>query len=178
MANGRGTTPEEVQRWTAKRRAALVISLLKGETTAAEAARRHGLKVAEIEEWRDRFLLAAENGLRARPKEDEALREEMVNRLQAQGRRADHGPGYSARGGQAAPYDAGDVRRVMTTWPGLSMRKVCQVLKFPRARLRARAVIAKAPPRCDELLAERIQHLIATTSDVWLSAVVGVAALW
>ena len=49
--------PEEVQRWTAKRRAALVISLLKGETTAAEAARRHGLKIAEVEEWRDRFLL-------------------------------------------------------------------------------------------------------------------------
>src|ERR1700735_3293721 len=73
--------PEEVQRWTAKRRAALVISLLKGETTAAEAARRHGLKVAEVEEWRDRFLLAAENGLRARPKDDEALREEMVSRL-------------------------------------------------------------------------------------------------
>jgi hypothetical protein len=33
--------PEEVQRWTVKRRAALVISLLKGETMAAEAARRH-----------------------------------------------------------------------------------------------------------------------------------------
>jgi transposase-like protein len=72
---------EEVQRWTAKRRAALVISLLKGETTAAEAARRHGLKVAEVEEWRDRFLLGAENALRARPREDEALREEEVNRL-------------------------------------------------------------------------------------------------
>ena len=71
---------EEVQRWTAKRRAALVISLLKGETTAAEAARRHGLKVAEVEEWRDRFLLGAENALRARPKEDEALREEELNR--------------------------------------------------------------------------------------------------
>ena len=73
--------PEEVQRWTAKRRAALVISLLKGETTAAEAARRHGLKVAEVEEWRDRFLLGAENALRARQKEDEALREEEINRL-------------------------------------------------------------------------------------------------
>jgi hypothetical protein len=58
--------PDEVQRWTAKRRAALVISLLKGETTAAEAARRHGLRVAEVEEWRDRFLLGAENALRAR----------------------------------------------------------------------------------------------------------------
>jgi transposase-like protein len=73
--------PEEVQRWTAKRRAALVVSLLKGETTAAEAARRHGLKVAEVEGWRDRSLLGAENALRARQKEDEALREEEINRL-------------------------------------------------------------------------------------------------
>jgi transposase-like protein len=72
---------EEVQRWTAKRRAALVLSLLKGETTAADAARRHGLKVAEVEEWRERFLLGAENALRARPKEEAALREEEVNRL-------------------------------------------------------------------------------------------------
>ena len=72
---------EEVQRWTAKRRAALVMSLLKGETTPAEAARRHGLKVAEVEEWRDRFLLGAENALRAWPREDEALREEEINRL-------------------------------------------------------------------------------------------------
>jgi hypothetical protein len=72
--------PEEVQRWTATRRAALIIGLLKGETTAVEAA-PHGLKVAEVEEWRDRFLLGAENALRARQKEDEALREEEINRL-------------------------------------------------------------------------------------------------
>ena len=52
---------EEVQRWTAKRRAALVISVL--EATAAGAARRHGLKVAEVEEWRERFLRGAENAL-------------------------------------------------------------------------------------------------------------------
>ena len=37
------------------------MSLLKGETTSAEAARRHGPKVAEVEEWRERFLLGAEN---------------------------------------------------------------------------------------------------------------------
>jgi len=64
---------DEVQRWTAKRRAALVISLLKAETTAVEAARQHGLKVGEVEEWRDRFLLGAENALRARPKDEAAL---------------------------------------------------------------------------------------------------------
>jgi hypothetical protein len=72
---------EEVQRWTAKRRAALVLSLLKGETTVADEARRHGLTVAEVEELRERFLLGAENALRARPKEEDALREEEVNRL-------------------------------------------------------------------------------------------------
>jgi transposase-like protein len=72
---------EEVQRWTAKRRAALVLSLLKGETTVADTARPDGLTVAEVEEWRERFLLGAENALLGRPKEEDALREEEVNRL-------------------------------------------------------------------------------------------------
>jgi putative transposase len=50
----------------------------------------------------------------------------------------------------------------MLTLPGVSMRRACRVLKFSRARLRARAVIAAAPPRLDEVLAERIQRLIET----------------
>ena len=36
--------------------------------------------MAEVEEWRERFLLGAENALRARPKEDEALCEEELKR--------------------------------------------------------------------------------------------------
>ena len=43
--------------------------------------RRHGPKVAEVEERRERFLLGAENALQARPKEETALPEEEVNRL-------------------------------------------------------------------------------------------------
>ena len=72
---------ETVQRWTAKRRVALVVQILKGETSVAEAARKHGLTVAEVEGWRDKFLLGAENALRSRPKDEEALREEEVKRL-------------------------------------------------------------------------------------------------
>src|SRR5262245_10962435 len=64
MASERDETP---QRWTAKRRAALVLSLLTGETSAAEAAREHGLTVGQVEEWREVFLLGAENALRSRP---------------------------------------------------------------------------------------------------------------
>ena len=78
----RGELPEDIQRWTAKRRAALVLSILKGETTAVEAARKHDLTVADIESWRDTFLLAAENALRSRPKDEEALHQEQVKKLE------------------------------------------------------------------------------------------------
>lgn len=72
---------ENVQRWTAKRRAALVLSVLKGETSTQEAARAHGLIVAEIEDWKEKFLAAAENALRTRPRDDEALKEEKIRKL-------------------------------------------------------------------------------------------------
>jgi transposase-like protein len=72
---------ENVQRWTAKRRSALVMQVLKGETSAQEAARKHGLTVAEVEDWKDRFLSGAENALRSRPKDEEALRDEEIKRL-------------------------------------------------------------------------------------------------
>jgi transposase-like protein len=47
----------------------------------AEAARQHGLTVAEVEEWREKFLLGAENALRRRPKDEEALRDEQIKKL-------------------------------------------------------------------------------------------------
>jgi CHAD domain-containing protein len=69
------TTPEipgQVQSWTAKRRSAPVRSLLKGETSAAEA---------ETVDWRDKFLLGAENALRSRRRNEEALKDEKIQRL-------------------------------------------------------------------------------------------------
>ena len=47
----------------------LVVSILKGETSVAEAARTHGLTVAEVEDWREKFLLRVENALGTRPKD-------------------------------------------------------------------------------------------------------------
>jgi transposase-like protein len=59
-----------------------VLSILRGETSVQEAARKHDLTVAEVEEWKDRFLLAAENALRLRPKDEEALKEEQIKKLE------------------------------------------------------------------------------------------------
>ena len=63
-----GPTP---QRWTAKRKAAVVLEIIKGKTTAAEVARQHGLTVAEVDSWSDRFMQGAEEFLKALPKEIE-----------------------------------------------------------------------------------------------------------
>lgn len=49
-------TPDSIQRWKTKRRTALILSILKGEASVAEAAGKQGLSVAEVEDWRDRFL--------------------------------------------------------------------------------------------------------------------------
>jgi len=70
-----------IERWTATPRVAVVASLLKGETSVAEAARTHGLTVAEVGEWREKFLLGPENALRSRPRDEEALKDEQIKQL-------------------------------------------------------------------------------------------------
>lgn len=59
----------EVQRWTAKRKAAVVLDLIKGKTTAAETARQHDLTVGEVERWRDDFITQGTEGLRSHPRD-------------------------------------------------------------------------------------------------------------
>src|SRR5680860_234419 len=73
--------PEEAQRWTAKRRSALIVSIIKGVTSVQEAARKHGLTVAEVENWREKFLSAPENALRTRPRDKEAQKDEQIKKL-------------------------------------------------------------------------------------------------
>lgn len=55
------TSAESIERWTARRRVALVVIILNGETSVAA--------------WREEFLLGTENALRSRPKDDEAMHE-------------------------------------------------------------------------------------------------------
>ena len=78
MENEQDKTP---QRWTAKRRAALVVEILRGDTSAQEAARHHGLTVAEIDQWKERFLAGAENALRSRPVDEEEMKDREIKRL-------------------------------------------------------------------------------------------------
>ena len=71
-----------IQRWTSKRCVALVSSILKGETTVQEAARKHSLRAADVEDWKQRFLDGAENALRSRPRNEESQKDAQIKRLE------------------------------------------------------------------------------------------------
>ena len=44
---------EETKRWTAKRKAALVVEIIQANTTIAEASRAFDIAPSEIEDWVD-----------------------------------------------------------------------------------------------------------------------------
>jgi len=68
----------DIKGWSAKRKAQVVIDILKGKTTAAEVARRHDLTVSEVEGWIEEGLAGMENALRAHPRD---LREEYERKF-------------------------------------------------------------------------------------------------
>lgn len=65
-------SPEDIKRWTARRKAAAVMDIIKGKTTAAQLARSHDLTVAEVEQWMDDFVSQGTEALRSHPRDSEA----------------------------------------------------------------------------------------------------------
>lgn len=72
------TMDEDVKRWTARRKSALVLDVIQGKTTVSEAARQFDLSPSEIEEWVDQGKAGMENALRAKP---EDIREQYERQL-------------------------------------------------------------------------------------------------
>ncbi len=73
----------EFQRWTAKRKASVVLEVLKGQTTSVDACRKYGIKQSELEEWTALFLEGSENRLRSNPRDEHAEYEAQIKELQA-----------------------------------------------------------------------------------------------
>ena len=42
---------DEIKRWTAKRKTALVLDIIQGKTTVAEASRTFDITPSELEQW-------------------------------------------------------------------------------------------------------------------------------
>ena len=76
------TMDDSIKRWTAKRKTALVIEIIQGKTTVAEASRSFDLTPSEIEGWVDDAKRGMENSLRANPFDIHAQYDKQLKDLQ------------------------------------------------------------------------------------------------
>ena len=77
-----GAMEDEIKRWTARRKTALVLEIIQGKTTVAEASRAFDLPPSEIESWVDDGKRGMENALRAKPLEVKEQYERQLKDLQ------------------------------------------------------------------------------------------------
>jgi len=73
---------EDIKRWTAKRKSALVLDIIQGKTTVAEASRAYDLSPSEVEGWVDDAKRGMENALRANPLDLKEQYERQIKDLQ------------------------------------------------------------------------------------------------
>ncbi len=67
-----------IQRWTANRKAEVVLEILKGQKTLVDAARSYDVKQSEIQSWIDTFLESGRRALKINPKSLEAAHESQL----------------------------------------------------------------------------------------------------
>ena len=73
---------DEIKRWTAKRKSALVMEIIQGKTTVSEASRSYDLSPSEIEGRVDDGKRGMENALRANPLDVKEQYERQLKDLQ------------------------------------------------------------------------------------------------
>lgn len=76
------TMDDEIKRWTARRKSALVLEIIQGKTTIAEASRQFDLPPSEIEDWINQGKAGMENALRAKPEDIRDQYERQLKDLQ------------------------------------------------------------------------------------------------
>ena len=72
----------EIKRWTARRKSALVLEIIQGKTTVAEASRAHDLPPSELKKWIEDGKRGMENALRANPQDVREQYEKQLKDLQ------------------------------------------------------------------------------------------------
>jgi transposase-like protein len=76
------TMEDDIKRWTAERKVALVMEIIQEKTSISEASRAFDVSPAEIEEWVDEAKRGMENALRAKPLDIKEQYERQLKELQ------------------------------------------------------------------------------------------------
>ncbi len=64
--------PEPIERWTAQRKAAIIIEVMKGQISVPEAARKYGFTQNECRRWADEHHRAGVEALKVNRKDQDA----------------------------------------------------------------------------------------------------------
>jgi transposase-like protein len=78
VVDKKGDNQPTIERWTARRKADLVLEIIKSQKTIVDAAREYDLKQSEIQKWMETFLEYGRQGLRANPRNAESAYEEEL----------------------------------------------------------------------------------------------------
>ena len=73
----------EFQRWTAKRKAELILELIRGTKKIVDVCREHDLKQSEVEGWIETFLQGGEKSLKVNAEDEQAAHEREIKELRA-----------------------------------------------------------------------------------------------
>ncbi len=71
------------QRWTAKRKAEIILQLIKGEVKLVDVCRQNDLKQSEVESWIETFLKGGEKNLKTNAKEEIDQYERQIKEMRA-----------------------------------------------------------------------------------------------
>ncbi len=75
--------PEAIERWTAQRKAAIIVEVMKGQISVPEAARKYGFTQNEYRKWADEYHQAGIEALKVNRKDQEAKYQAEIRRLRA-----------------------------------------------------------------------------------------------
>lgn len=75
--------PEKFERWTAQRKATIILEVLKGQISVPEACRKYGFTQGEFRQWADEYHRAGVDALKVNRKGLEAEYRAEIKRLQA-----------------------------------------------------------------------------------------------
>jgi transposase-like protein len=73
----------KIERWTAQRKAAIILEVLKGRISVPEACRKYGFTQGAFREWADEYHRAGVDALKINKKGLEAECRSEIKRLQA-----------------------------------------------------------------------------------------------
>jgi transposase-like protein len=74
---------EKFERWTAQRKAAIILEVLKGQISVPEACRKHGITQGEFRDWADEYHRGGVDALKVNKKGLEAEYRAEGRRLQS-----------------------------------------------------------------------------------------------